>query len=42
MIVTSACSGEALDLFRERARGRGVALADVGGEDQDAARAGSP
>ena len=30
--------GRGFDLLRERPRGRGVALADVGGQDQDALR----
>ncbi len=38
MTVTSACSGAYSRLLGQRPRGGRVALADVGGEDQNAAR----
>ena len=41
MTVTSACSGELLDLFGQRPRRGGVTLAHVGGQDQDTAGPGT-
>ena len=42
MTVTSRRLRRGLDLLGQGARGRGVALADVGGQDEDAAGPGCP